>query len=198
MRILCTGPSCTRDHLAVAALSNGFPQAGLTPPFRRAQGEAAAAAASEGPEAGLGEEDGDDDLLGFGTELEAGLAGGGGDGAVPAGSPPATMSVVSPTPNPSLPACMSRLASCSGFLLLVQPLELPVNFAQRSDRLLTIVCWQDPRVGEISGRIEELTRTLGGTANAVMRNRIQQQIDEQQVQHRLHTTRHGASVCLRN
>ena len=27
VRILCTGPSCTRDHLAVAALSNGFPQA---------------------------------------------------------------------------------------------------------------------------------------------------------------------------
>ena len=27
VRILCTGPSCTRDHLAVAALPNGFPQA---------------------------------------------------------------------------------------------------------------------------------------------------------------------------
>ena len=94
------------------------------------------------------------------------------------------MSVVSPTPLPSLTACMSRLASCSGFLLLVQPLELAVNFEQRSDRLLTIVCGQDPRVGEISGRIEELTRTLGGTANAVMRNRIQQQIDEQQVRRR--------------
>ena len=47
-------------------------------------------------------------------------------------------------------------------------------------------------MGEISGRIEELTRTLGGTANAVMRNRIQQQIDEQQV--RRHDEPH-AIIC---
>ena len=47
-------------------------------------------------------------------------------------------------------------------------------------------------MGELSGRIEELTRTLGGTANAVMRNRIQQQIDEQQVHNHDYTPR---AIC---